>query len=153
MSTIGGKDYTNFRNVRVRGQGTPQSSNGAAGTVDFVDATGAVEGTLSIGSNLDAGRAWSFPNRSGRFTTGGTFTVDFPAIAATTFTFSTVVTVTGITAQDGITVTSMDALATTARILVGAAPGAAQITLYFVNIGAAANGLYSQKFAYTATRD
>lgn len=149
---VGGKDYTNFRNIRVRGNGAPANSTSTAGDIRFVDATGAVEGTISVG-NLDAGRAWTFPNRSGRFTTGGTFTVDFPAIAATTFSFSTVVTVAGITAQDAVTVTSMDALASTARILVGAAPGAAQITLYFVNIGAAANGLYTQKFAYTATRD
>ena len=142
---IGGKNYTNFQNVRVRGTG------GAAGILDISDAVG-VDSTLSIGA-VDAGRALTFPNRSGRFTTSGSFTVDFPAIAATTFSFSTVVTVAGVTAQDAVTVTMMDALSSTARILVGATPGAAQITLYFVNIGAAANGLYSVKAAYTATRD
>ncbi len=153
MSVVGNKNYTNFRNVRVRGEGEPRGSVGTAGTLDFVDATGAVEGTLSIGSNLDAGRAWAFPNRSGRFSTSGSFSVDFPGIAATTFSFSTVVTVAGITAQDSVTVTLNSALTSTARIQVAAVAGAGNITLYFVNIGAAANGLYGVPATYTATRD
>lgn len=150
---IGGRDYTTFRNLRVRGQGVPQSSNGVAGIVNFVDATGSVEGTLTVGSNLDAGRSWTFPNRSGRFCTSGSFSVDFTAIAATTFNFTTQVAVTGITAQDQVTVTMNAALTSTARILVGAVAGAGVITLYFVNIGSAANGLYSVPAAYTAVRD
>lgn len=143
---IGGKNYTNFQNIRVRGTG------GSAAEYRVVDAAG-TEGTISIGT-LEGARAWTLPTKSGILTTTGTFSVDFPSIAATTYTHSTVVTVSGITAVDALTVTpnATFAASATARILIGAVPGAGQITLYFANIGSAANGLYAQTFTFTAAR-
>lgn len=155
MSVRGNGNYTGFRNILLRGdqQGT---SSATGGQIRFADpSSSGVESTLSVGTAVDAARAWAFPNRSGRFSTSGSFAVDFPAIAATTFSFATIVTVSGITAQDVVTVTPNAAMSanSTARIFSAAVPGAGSITLYFTNIGSAANGLYTQVFGYTATRD
>lgn len=155
MSVRGNGNYTGFRNVLVRGdqQGT---SSATGGMIRFADpSSSGVESTLSVGTAVDAARAWQFPNRSGRFVTGGSFSVDFPAIAATTFSFTTQVTVAGISAQDIIQITPNASMAanSTARIFSGATPGAGVINLYWTNIGSAANGLYGQVYSYTATRD
>lgn len=153
---IGGKNFTNFENLRLKGNKLPGSGQVAAEIRLSDGSSSGTEATLSIGATtLDASRAWILPNRSGRFCTMGSFSVDFPSIAATTFSFTTQVTVSGITAQDIITITPNATMAanSTARIFSGATPGAGVINLYFTNIGSAANGLYSQVYAFTATRD
>lgn len=119
---------------------------------------GNVASTLSVPtSNEQVARAWSLPDKSGRFPISGTFAIQLPAIAATTFFQSTIATVSGIRAEDGLTVSMQGGVsagygtASTARILHSAVPGNGNITLTFVNIGAA-TGYVELIAAYTAVR-
>lgn len=146
MSNFAGKNFTTFQNVNVRGKDRDNPGT-------FKVEGGGFHGTASVNTTyLDKDVQWTLPAKSGGIPISGTFSVDFPAIAATTFAFSTAITVSGLRVEDGVTVTLNGALASTARILVGAVPTADTLTLYFVNIGSAANGLYSVTGAYTAYR-
>lgn len=108
-------------------------------------------------ASLESTRAWGLPDKSGTMPISGTFAVQIPAIAATTFSQSTVATVVGIRAEDGLTVVNQTPLASaygtasTARILFSAVPGNGNITLSFVNIGAA-TGYTEHVFGFTAVR-
>lgn len=140
MASIGGQDYTNFRAVNLRGS-TVLRLQGSGGS-----------GTFLV-DHLEADRAWSFPDKSGRFAVAGTFTVQLPS--ATAVFFSTIVTVTGIRAEDGLVVINNNPAAyqtgTTAYILQGATPGAGNVTLWFHNLGNAT--AYVEKvFSYAAVR-
>ena len=149
MSTIGDRSFTSFQNVNLKGNDKTGSTDSGIVRIQ----AGGFATTVSLNTTyLDANRALTFPAKSGTMPISGTFSVDFPAIAATTFNFSTAVTVTGLRVEDAVTVTLNGAQASTARILVGAVPTADTLTLYFVNIGAAANGLYTVTGAYTAVR-
>jgi hypothetical protein len=149
MATIGGQDYTNFRAVNLRGS-----------TVLRLQGTD-VGGTLIV-DHIEADRAWSFPDKSGRFPIMGTFAVQLPSIASTTSIQSTTVTVTGVRAEDGLAVWlnrgvsagygSMGATSGgTARILAYADPGAGNITLTFFNLGVA-TGYVELIASYSAVR-
>lgn len=105
-------------------------------------------GTLRIrsGTYLDADMAWQFPAKSGTFPIMGTFNVQFPTITSTSNVFSTVVTVSGIRAEDALVVqlnrgitAGYDVMAVgsgvTARILNAVTPGNGQITMGFLNNG------------------
>ena len=130
---IGGLNFTNFQNVRITGSRLGSSTNTAV--IRFTNAS-ANEGTLTVGE-LETGRYWNLPNKSGTFPVSGTMAVQLPAVAATTFVYNTAVTVGGIRAEDGITATVNQQLVTTARILVGARPTNGTVTLSFVNLGVA----------------
>lgn len=151
MATIGDREYTSFRNVNLRGR----SNTAAQDTGELRIEGNGFAGTATVNvSYFDKNVAWTLPAKSGGIPITGTFSVDFPAIAATTYTFSTAVTVSGLRVEDAITVTPNATFASsaTARILIGAVPTADTVTLYFANIGSAANGLYAQTFSYTAYR-
>lgn len=121
------------------------------------------ESTLSVRPSLDTARAYYFPDKSGTFPIMGTFVVQLPAIAATTNFLTTIVTVSGIRAEDAISV-SMGAgtsagygdlgLATsgaTAKILFTARAGNGNVTLGFLNLGVA-TGYTEHVMHYLAMR-
>ncbi len=150
---IGGRSYTSFQNVNLKGIGATAQIDAACLRFQGGGTTAGFAGTMTVNTTyLDADKAWTLPAKSGTFPISGTFSVDFPAVAATTFNFSTIITVTGLRVEDGVTVTLNSALTSTGRILVGAVPTADTLTLYFVNIGCATNGLYSVVGGYTAVR-
>jgi len=137
MATYEGKDFTSFRNVNLRGTATERGSvrseeSGEEGVVKFT----IKDGTAPI---------------------AGTFAVHLPAIATTTGLYSTIATVSGIRAEDGLTVSLQGgtsagyATATTAKILYSAIPGNGSITLNFINLGAA-TGYTEPVISYTAVR-
>lgn len=137
MATYEGKDFTSFRNVNLRGTNTERGSvrseeNGEEGVVKLT----IKDGTAPI---------------------SGTFAIQIPAIAATTSVTSTIATVAGIRAEDGLTVSLQGGTSagygttTTAKILYSAIPGNGSITLNFVNLGAA-TGYTEHVIAYTAVR-
>lgn len=147
---IGNQSFTNFRAVNLRGS-----------TVMRLQAD-AVGGTMSV-AHLEADRAWSFPDKSGRFPIMGTFAVQLPAIAATTQIQSTTVTVSGVRTEDGLAVWLNRGTTAgygdlnnvtsggTSRILVRGEPGAGNITLYFFNLGVA-TGYVEYVCSYLAVR-
>lgn len=147
MSNFKGKNITTFQNVNLRGL---NSSNPGMLKVEG----GGFHGTASVSTSyLDQDVAWTLPAKSGGVPITGTFSVDLQGVAATTFTYTTAVTVSGIRVEDAVTVTLNGAIVNSARILVGAVPSAANtLTLYFINIGCAAAGQYAITGAYTAYR-
>lgn len=96
--------------------------------------------------------------RSGSVPIMGTFAVNLPAIAATTALYSTAVTVTGLTANHALQVFDMgvvsgataNATASTARILFSCQPQDGQVTLSYLNTGAAVNAS-DKVYSYVAT--
>lgn len=150
MATIGNQDYTNFRAVNLRGSSVIRLQAGAVG------------GTVRV-DHMEADRAWSFPDKSGRFPIMGTFAVQLPAIAASTQIQSTVVTVSGIRTEDGLAVWLNKGTSGgygdlnnvtsggTSRILVRGEAGAGNITLYFFNLGVA-TGYVEYICSYLAVR-
>lgn len=144
MATYGAQDYTNFRAVNLRGSSTMRlQGTDAAGTVRV--------------DHLEADRAWSFPDKSGRFPIMGTFAVQFAATAANIF--STLVTVAGIRTEDALVV--LPNRGTTAgynfiaggtyAVVIAALPGAGNINLVFHNPGQA-TGYIEQVYSYVAVR-
>ena len=134
MSTIGDRSFTNFQNVNLKGNSKTGSTDPGIVRVEG----GGFAGTASVNTTyFDQNIAWTLPAKSGTLPISGTFSVDLPIVAATTYAYSTIVTVTGVLVEDGVTCT-MGSVASTGQILVGAKPTAANsITLYFVNIGSA----------------
>lgn len=140
---FGGHSFTGFRGVNLKG------------SVAIRLAVNAVEGTMSA-DQIEASRAWRFPDKSGTFPIMGTFAAQLPA--ATTNQFSTIVTVSGIRTEDGLVVILNRGLGTytygtqgTAYVLHGATPGAGNITLSFWNPGNA-TGYVEQVYSYVAVR-
>lgn len=146
MANYGGQDYTGFRAVNLKGS--------VALRVGHNDP---FQGTLAIsGGSLDGNRQWAFPNKSGTFPIAGTFAVQLPAL--TTNVFSTIVTVSGITAEDALVVTLRPESPNyvygsqgTAHVLTEAIPGAGQITLTFWNPGNS-TGYIRLQGSYAAVR-
>lgn len=149
MATYSGQEYTNFRAVNLRGSVVARL---------HADPN---SGTLRV-DHIEADRAWSFPDKSGRFPIMGTFAVQLPAIAATTSIQSTTVTVSGIRVEDGLGVwmnkgvsagyASMGpASGGTSRILAYTEAGAGNITLTFFNLGVA-TGYVELIGSYVAVR-
>lgn len=129
---IGGVNYTGFNAVNLKGSvGVRFAGEGCGATL-----------RASLGEGLN--RDYVFPDKSGTFPVMGTFAVQLPAVAATTYLFSTIVTVTGIRAEDGLIVQFNKGVsagygfaASTGRILVAAEPGNGNITLTINNPGVA----------------
>lgn len=133
----------------------PASSVPASGIVRF-ERKGTTYGGIPDFESLTADRTYTFPNRTGLVGIMGTFSVQLPAVAATTSVFSTVVSVTGIRIEDALTITRSDqgvsaayATPTTAKIFYSAIPGNGQITMNFINLGAA-TGYTEHTFSYSA---
>lgn len=152
---IGGLNFTNFQNVRLTGGRLSTS------VLRFTNAS-STEGTLQVGE-LETGRYWKLPNKSGILPIMGTFAIQLPAIAATTFTQATVATVGGIRTGDGLVLTinggtsagygatHNGASGATSRILAQALPGNGDITLAFWNLGVA-TGYVEFIASYAAVR-
>lgn len=148
MATYGPQDYTTFQAVNLKGSVFLRVAGSASG----------LEGTLSIRSDNEGLRAWQLPAKSGTFPISGTFNVQLaPATAAF---FSTVVTVSGIRIEDGITVTLGERTGTTgyvfgtqgtAYFMQRAQAGNGNITLFFQNPGNA-TGYIELTGNYTAVR-
>ena len=88
----------------------------------------------------------------------GTIVVNLPAVAATTPSYTTILTLPGVTPNHAIQFQDMgvvsgasaNAVGSTARILQLAQPQQGQVTLTFINQGAAANAT-DRVFSYVAT--
>ena len=137
MANFGGFNYPTFNGVNLK--------NSAYIRLQINENVGTF--TVSESYN-DTSRAWNFPNKSGTFPIMGTFAIQLPAIAATTYVQSTIATVSGIRTEDALTVlinrgvtagygAVHQSSAITSRILAMAEPGNGQITLHFFNAGAA----------------
>ena len=129
MATYNGQDFTNFRAVNLRGSVLLRLQGDAVGTLGF---------DTSEGEN----RAWQFPNKSGTFPVAGTFAVQLAT--ATAAEFSTIVTVSGLRAEDGLIVqlngtqvagTTYGFDNSTGFILTQSVPGNGNMTLFFQNLG------------------
>ena len=150
---LGPNNFTNFQNVRVRGTG------GNPGVVQFL-ATNALESTLSVNTSYqDSNYQWTLPAKSGVFPISGTFSVDIPVIAAASYALDTIVTVAGIRAEDGVTITPLNNGATGALMSargyampINVVPGNGNLTITFANPLATATIFRTAIYAYTAVR-
>ena len=142
-----GQSYTGFRGVDLKGSTYIRLHGNARGS----------SGTLTFDSTATGDRAWRFPAKSGTFPVSGTFYVSLIAYGKGNVQ-STAVTVSGITAEDGIVATVMGTgaaiggAATSAHTIVGARPGAGVITLQFSNNSSTDAGTEQVACAYTAIR-
>ena len=141
MPWFKGQSYTGFKGVDLKGSTYIRLHGDATGTA----------GTLTFDSDDGADRAWKFPAKSGTFPISGTAVCSLPAFGKGTM-YSTAITVTGITAEDGVTVTMAEAASSTARVLVSAVAGAGIITLRFANLTASDTSTEYFTVAYTAVR-
>lgn len=116
MATYGGKDYTTFSNVNLKGGGLRTESEG--------------------------GYAITLPSKTGTLPIMGTFRIQLPSAAAAEF--STIATVSGIRAEDALVVqlngvgvagTTYGFDNSTGYIITQAVPGNGNITLFFQNPG------------------
>lgn len=156
MATIGGADFTNFRNVRVRG--TVGNSSSAPGAIRIV-ATNALESTLSVNTTYqDSSYTWTLPAKSGLMGVSGTFTVDVPALAAASIQQTTVV-ISGIRAEDGFLVNAVSgayetAVTTNRGVLsvLSGRPTNTGVELIIFNPSGTATGASTITCAYTAFR-
>ena len=160
MSSIGGQEFTNFRNLRVRGSGTSTTTSGAPGPAAIrLVATNALESTLSVNTTYqDSNYQWTLPAKTGLIGVSGTFTVNLPAINAGSYA-ETAVVVSGLRAEDGLVCSMMnnsyETVVTTNRgfIMLGQArPSATGIDMVFLNPTATATVVESPIIAYTAFR-
>ena len=147
MAVYGAQNFTSFSGVNIKGSIALR----VGGNDTFA-------GTLSIdGGSLDGARAWRFPNKSGVFAVAGTVAVQIAAQAGSAPWFSTIVTVAGITVEDGITFNLAErgtytyGTQGTQYILLRAQPGAGNITLFFNNLGQG-TGYIDLVGSYTAVR-
>lgn len=148
---IRGQNFTNFPAVNLRG------------SIQIGLTADAAFGTLRADLTEGLDRAWTLPNKSGTLPIMGSFAIQLPAIAATTQIQSTIVTVTGVRAEDAITVQVNKGVTAgygdmnnatsggTSRILAAASPGNGNITLTFFNLGVA-TGYVELVCSYLAVR-
>ena len=141
MSTLGGSNFTNFQNIRIKGTADGVT---APGVIRLVS-NSSFENTISINTTyVDANYTYTLPAKSGKFAIGGTFAVDLPAVAAAGYQ-STIVTITGLRVEDGIVVTPQSIAAggvqsaRGALTIVNAVPTADALTLTFANLFATAS--------------
>lgn len=152
---IGGLNFTNFQNLRVKGTLEGATAPGAIRVV----ATGALESTISVNTTYqDSNYSWTLPAKSGLVGVSGTFTVNLPAISAGSYT-QTAVVVSGLRAEDGFVCSMMSNAYETAVstnrgfIMLGQArPSATGIDMVFLNPTATATVVQSPIIAYTAFR-
>lgn len=143
MATYSGQDFTSFRGVNIKG----------SIAFRFAADTDGNQSTLAIKPSTDAARQYYLPDKSGTLPVTGTFQVSLPTAAgATGNVISTIVTVTGIRAEDALTCSLQGSLATAGISLVGAVPGNGNITLYFSNTSGATLNVLDRTVAYTVAR-
>lgn len=107
--------------------------------------------------SLHTGQDLVNTGRAGAVAITGTIAVNLPAIAATTPSYSTIVTMPGITPNHALTFMDMglvsgataNSVGSTARILFSAQPQVGTATLTFINQGAAVNAC-DKVFSYVA---
>ena len=150
MSSINGQNFTNFQNLRVRGD----ASRG--GAIRFAGpAAGGFESTLAISASQEANSAISIDARpTVNVGTTGTFTVEMPAITSWS---ETAVTVSGIRRGDAVIcqIQDMGGTVTTGRtfpIIAGARPENGYLYLTFYNPTGTATLYAPMVLAYTAFR-
>ena len=140
-----GQPYTGFRGVNLKGTTYIRLEGG----------TGATSGTLTFDSSEGVDRAWRFPNKGGTFPISGTFTVNLAAVSANALA-ETLVVVSGIRAEDALTLTIMSGQTTiTTRgfvLPVMASPANGQIAITFQNVTGTATTAQSMILGYTAVR-
>ena len=148
---LGGKNFTNFQNLRVQGTG------GDPGALRFVGTSG-FESTVSVNATyVDANYQHTLPAKSGLIGISGTFTLNLPAITAGNWA-STNVVVSGLRAEDGFVASMMNSsetAVTTDRgqaILLSAKPTNTGINFVFFNPTATATVYGNHVIAYTAFR-
>ena len=136
MANYNGQNFTTLTGLNAKGTIALRFGGGASGS----------ESTLSASSDDEGARAWRLPAKSGTLPIMGTFVVHFPTITSTSNTYSTIVTVAGIRAEDalvvqlnggtsaGYSVVGMGSGATS-KILNSVTPGNGNITLGFFNNG------------------
>lgn len=152
---IGGNNFTNFQNVRVKGSGTGGTGGTPTpGVIRFV-ATSGLESTLSVNTSYQEGNyQWTLPAKSGGLGITGTFAVQLQAV--TSFA-ETAVTVSGIRREDAVIcqIQDMGYTVTTGRtqpIITGARPENGYIYLTFYNPTGTATLYSPMVVAYTAFR-
>ena len=147
MANIEGQNYTTFRAVNLKGSTYLRFS---------VDPSA---GTFSA-DQIEASRAWRFPDKSGTFGISGTFTVNVPAIAAFSV-HSTNVTVSGIRTEDAMVCNIQNTFGTIGTtswavrgfaVLGGCQAANGGVHLTFVNFADTATVYRDVIMAYTAMR-
>jgi len=144
MANFGNQSFTGFKGVDLQGS-----------TFVRVGGRDTYQGTIGLtGGSLDGNRGWNFPNKNGTFPIAGTFAIQLPQASAAFF--STIVTVSGITAEDALIVQlnatrGYDFENNTGYVLVSSEPGAGQVTLHFQNLGNA-TGYVEMVGSYIAMR-
>lgn len=155
MATYGGRDYTDFKNVRVKGTKDGFTEPGIVRIV----ATDALESTLSVDTTYqDSSYKWTLPAKSGLVGISGTFTVHVPALAANAISQTTVV-ISGIRVEDGflcnaISGTYETSVTTNRGVLAvtGARPTNSGVEMIIANVTGTATVWSSVVCAYTAFR-
>jgi len=155
MSTIGGFNFTNFQNLRLKGTLDGVTS---PAVIRFV-ATSGLESTLSINTTYqDSNFQWYLPAKTGLIGVSGTLTVNLPAISAGSYV-ETAVVLTGIRAEDGIVCSMMSNFIETAvtsnrgiAMIGSARPSNSGIDFIFYNPTATATAVQSPIIAYTQFR-
>ncbi len=154
MSSIGGKNFSNFQNVRVKGE---LDGVVAPGAIRFV-ATSAFESTLSVSTAAEASYNYNLPARSGGLGVTSTFQVQLPAIAAFSYG-ETMVTVSGMRREDAVVCYIRDIMETAVTLttkaypfLGGARPENGFINLTFVNPSTTATSYGAMVMGYTTFR-
>ncbi len=148
MAVFGGLNYTGLQAVNLKSSGGIRFGGFDANA-----------GTLYLNSvSLENPRQWGLPDKTGVFGISGTFAVDLPVVASSGY-LSTIVTVAGIRAEDGLIVVPQrrDAgniiSARGALFVANAVGGDGVITLLLVNAFATATvASTATVFGYTAVR-
>lgn len=151
MSTLGGKNFTNFQNLRVRGEaGVDGGAIRLAGV-----ASGGFESTISISSLQEANSQVKLDARpTVNVGATGTFAVQMPAVTSWS---ETAVTVSGIRREDAVVcqIQDMGATVTVGRtfpIIAGVRPENGYLYITFYNPTGTATLYAPMVLAYTAFR-
>ncbi len=152
MATYGTGDFTNFRNVRVRGN--VGDAGGDPGAIRFV-ATSAFESTMAVSSGAEGNYAYTLPAKNGGFGVTGTMAVQLGVIAASGY-LETMVTVAGLRREDAFFAGVRDLGGTTVTVtsrsypvLGGARPENGYVNLLFINPSTTATVFTDMVLGYT----
>lgn len=147
MATYDGQNFTSFSGLNVRGTIALRTA-----------ADSGFESKLSVKEAGDAAYTYYLPQKSGTFPIMGTFRIQLPA--ATTAEFSTIVTVSGVRAEDALVVqlngvgvagTTYGFDNSTGYIITQAVPANGSVRLFFLNPGNA-TGYVDLAASYIAAR-
>lgn len=147
MATYGKQDFTSFRAVNIRSSVAFRFAADVYGN----------EATLAVKPSEDTANQWYFPAKNGTFPIMGTFVVQIPANAGLVTALSTLVTVSGIRAEDAVVVQFNKGvsagynLINTAYIILSASPGNGNILLTYMT-GGGGTAYLEQICSYLAVR-